>query len=258
METIDGANCYAQVICNDGVKEYNEGKVFWSACYVGGRQFFNDPRIGEFSITFTSGGRERMDGLIDPILQLKNVGDWMSIDAAALAAEYNSYQSCDAGIVDKDCYDGPYFCRNFWDRGVGRKRMWECGVPRVGKALGSPDDPHHLDSNGPTNEKGYAPGQCGIHVTHYQKPDPVKDSYSLEIKLFDNNEVEIGASGRVGPNYSLGSKLPYTVEVRTGAVDADPVRFAYAGFEWDSNSPNCKTGAYDSGDRDMDCVFHCD
>jgi hypothetical protein len=155
-----------------------------------------------------------------------------------------------------------------WYSPDGRTRKWECGMPREGKSGGP------LNSDGPVNERGYAPGDCSIHVTHFQKPDPSKDSYSLDLKVYDNNENEIGGSGKVGPNHSLASKLPYTVEVTTGGVDADPVRFGYAGFEWDSNSPNCRTGGYgkiqiwlsttpanhsaENGDREMDCTFHCD
>lgn len=136
----------------------------------------------------------------------------------------------------------------------GRTKKWQCGVPKIGKAGGG------LDSNGPTNEKGYAPGWCGVHVTQYQKPNPSKDSYSLEANLFDANENKIGGtSGKVGPTLSLTSKLPLTLEIKTGHVDADPVTFAYGSQTWTSDDKSrCKVGKYDSGDRDMDCGFTCD
>ena len=126
-------------------------------------------------------------------------------------------------------------------------------MPKIGKGGGS------LDSNGPTNDRGYASGWCGVHVIQYQKPDPSKDSYSLEASLNDANENQIGAIGKVGPTISLTSKLPLTLETKTGAVDADPVSFAYGGQSWDSNdSGRCEVGAYDSGARQMDCGFTCE
>lgn len=126
-------------------------------------------------------------------------------------------------------------------------------MPKIGKAGGG------IDSNAPTNDKGYAPGWCGFHVTQFQKPDPSKDSYSLEVALKDANENQIGGVGRSGPSVSLTSKLPLTLEIKTGGVDADPVSFAYGSQSWDSNdSARCKVGAYDNGKREMDCGFTCD
>lgn len=136
-----------------------------------------------------------------------------------------------------------------------RTKKWECGVPKIGKGGGG------LDSNGPTNSRGYAPGLCGLHVTQFQKPDPSKDTYSLEVKLYDANENLIGwvDKGAGNDRATLMSNLPQTVELFTGAVDADPVRFSYGAQSWDSNDgARCKVGAYDSGDRDMDCGFTCD
>lgn len=131
-------------------------------------------------------------------------------------------------------------------------KRWGCGVPKIGKSGGD------VTSVGPINDKGYAPGQCGIHVIQYQKPDPAKDSYALEIThLNDNNEAKIGGTEKVGPSVSLTSKLPWTVEIKTGGVDADPVSFAYGGDAWDSNDSRCSVGAYDNGKREMDCGFTC-
>lgn len=137
---------------------------------------------------------------------------------------------------------------------TSRTKKWECGVPKIGKGGGG------LDSNAPTNDKGYAPGWCGFHVTQYQKPDPSKDDYSLEASLNDANENKIGGTdGKVGPTLSLTSKLPLTLEIKTGGVDADPVSFAYGSQSWDSNDESrCSVGKYDSGKREMDCGFTCD
>lgn len=54
-----------------------------TVCYVGGRQFFHDARIGDFSIIFSEAGgvdSNTVDGLHTPILQLADIGDWTDID----------------------------------------------------------------------------------------------------------------------------------------------------------------------------------
>jgi len=136
---------------------------------------------------------------------------------------------------------------------VSRTKGWECGVPKIGRGG------EGLDSNAPNNDRGYRAGWCGIHVTQYQKPDAAS-SYAIEIPhLNDANENKIGSIGKSGPSVSLTSKLPLTVEIKTGAVDDDPIRFAYGNQFWDSNdSTRCSVGAYDSGRREMDCGFNCD
>lgn len=54
MRTRNGGNCFAIITCKDGgQRDYNAGESDWSSCWVGGRQYFTDPRIGDFSITFT-------------------------------------------------------------------------------------------------------------------------------------------------------------------------------------------------------------
>ena len=55
-----------------GTKEYNPNGAGWNVCYVGGRQYFTDPRIGDFPVTFTQkDGEKQGQGLTTPILQLK-------------------------------------------------------------------------------------------------------------------------------------------------------------------------------------------
>lgn len=134
-----------------------------------------------------------------------------------------------------------------------KTKKWECGIPKIGKGGGE------LDSNGPENDKGFAPGWCGVHVVQFQKPDPFKDSYSLEVTAVnDNNENKIGSTGKGGPTASVTSKLPWTIEIKTGGVDADPVSFAYGGDSWNSNDKaRCSVGKYDNGKREMDCGFTC-
>lgn len=134
-----------------------------------------------------------------------------------------------------------------------KTKKWECGIPKVGKGGGQ------FDSNAPTNDRDLAPGWCGVHVIQYQKPDHSKDAYSLEVpRLNDENENEIGSFAKVGPIASVTSKLPLTLEFKTGGVDADPVSFAYGGQAWDSNdSGRFSVGKYHSGRRQIDCGFTC-
>ncbi|KAH7079682.1 hypothetical protein FB567DRAFT_449403 [Paraphoma chrysanthemicola] len=263
METKDGANCKATVECDDGKKEYNPNGAGWNVCFVGGRQYFTDPRIGDFSITFQEkNGEGQGEGLTTPKLQLKYIGDWQEIPVNDLAEEYNKHIRCKddglGGSPFRECDKGPYICHH-GDMGnnyisTSRTKKWECGVPKIGKGGGN------LDSNAPNNSKGYRPGWCGVHVIQYQKPDPSKDQYSLEVTaLNDANENKIGEFKKGGPTASVTSKLPLTLEIKTGGVDADAVRFAYGSQSWDSNDKSrCSVGKYDNGKRQMDCGFTCD
>jgi hypothetical protein len=134
-----------------------------------------------------------------------------------------------------------------------RTKKWECGVPKIGRSGGN------LDSNAPENSRGYSPGWCGVHVIQYQKPNPSKDSYALEVThLKDVNEKVIGNFKKGGPTASVTSKLPLTLEIKTGGVDADPVSFAYGADSWTTNDGNhCSVGSYDHGKREIDCGFTC-
>lgn len=78
---------------------------------LGGRQLFTDPRIGDFSITFTKKDGEG-EGLTNPVLQLKYVGDWLEIPAFDLAQAYSKHLRCDKEAPNPftDCGDGPYVC----------------------------------------------------------------------------------------------------------------------------------------------------
>jgi len=253
MQTTDGGNCYATVTCDDGVQEYNVGKAGWNVCYIGGRQYFTDPRIGDFSITFTSKD-EQGEGLTGPVLQLSDIGDWMAIPVADLANERERYWFCKKhnGV---GCDKGPYFCSLDYsnnDPFKGRTRKWTCGVPKRGQNFKG------LDSNMPA-PNGYAPGSCGIHITQYQKPDPSKDPYSLAAKIYDANQNEIGNSNgkQLGPVLVLTTPLPNTFTITARNIDADSLKLGYDGREWDAIAPACSVGAYDSGKREMDCGFPC-
>lgn len=138
------------------------------------------------------------------------------------------------------------------DIASNRRKKWFCGVPKIGKGGAG------LDSNGPVNDRGYRPGTCNIHVKQFQKPDPSKDKYQIEISaVTDENETKIGGVGKSGPDVTLKSKLPKSIRVWTLAVDKDPVKFHYGEQKWTSDDGNCETGKYDGGDREMDCNFKC-
>jgi hypothetical protein len=111
METKDGGNCKVFVTCDDGEKAYND----WNVCYVGGRQYFTDPRIGDFSVTFAEkDGRGQGEGLTTPVLQVKYIDDWREIPVDGLAVQYKKHKDCDDGGFGnspfRDCGDGPYVC----------------------------------------------------------------------------------------------------------------------------------------------------
>jgi hypothetical protein len=113
MQTKDGGNCKLSVTCNDGEKQYND----WNVCYVGGRQYFNDPRIGEFSLTFAEkNGQGQGEGLTTPILQVKYIDNWREIPVNGLAGEWNKHNSCkEGGLVSspfRECGNGPYVCHH--------------------------------------------------------------------------------------------------------------------------------------------------
>ncbi|KAL8902721.1 MAG: hypothetical protein Q9207_004433 [Kuettlingeria erythrocarpa] len=115
-----------------------------------------------------------------------------------------------------------------------------------------------------TGTPKYAPGWCGLHIIQYQKPDPSTDAYKFDIVMKDANGMVIGNTLGAQDARSpvsvagFGGQLPNQLIVTAGAVDADPVRFAYGSQSWDSNDGSrCGMGAYDSGSRNGDCGFSC-
>ncbi|KAH8165071.1 hypothetical protein CIB48_g3210 [Xylaria polymorpha] len=126
----------------------------------------------------------------------------------------------------------------------------------AGLAAASP-----VASPGNSNLRRYVPGACGIHVTQWQKNENgVGGDYQYDIQIFDAVGEGIGGASRLDvADYQSGgvySQLPYTLVVTSGAVDSDPVGFAYAGYVFSSSS-GCSTGSYDGGNREMDCGFAC-
>jgi hypothetical protein len=136
METKDGGGCYVSVECqNGGKKEYFADKKGWNVCFVGGEQRLNDPRIGEFSVTFTKRDGEGQ-GLTDPVIKLASVGDWQKpID---VKSQNGHSRSCDKGPCKKEC-DRDVICSHWvsWSNMRERKKKWACGVPVLGSDPGA-------------------------------------------------------------------------------------------------------------------------
>ncbi|KAH8824251.1 hypothetical protein DL96DRAFT_202912 [Flagelloscypha sp. PMI_526] len=114
----------------------------------------------------------------------------------------------------------------------------------------------------PPPASGFASGNCGIHVTQFQKPDPSKDNYKLDIQLFDAVQTPMGNSGGqkdapANAPIEVTSKLPNVMIVTAQNVDEDPIKFAFGGETFDSNAAQCSVGGYDNGKREMDCGFTC-
>lgn len=111
-------------------------------------------------------------------------------------------------------------------------------------------------------KRDYAPGQCGVHMIHYQNnPDGTTKPYRLTIDLADAVQNLIGGVVEVdAPSWqpvNVNSELPYVFIATTGDLDELPLQFAYAGQNWDSNSGQCSVGGYEDGKREMDCGFSC-
>lgn len=115
----------------------------------------------------------------------------------------------------------------------------------------------------PPHWGSFVPGWCGLHVIQHQKPDPSRDNYTLDIKIFDASGNPIGevdgADAPSGVGVGVDSALPYVLIVTAQNVDDDAVLFAYAAQNWGSNDQDhhCNFGAYDSGSRQGDCGFTC-
>ncbi|OAL05990.1 hypothetical protein IQ06DRAFT_313192 [Phaeosphaeriaceae sp. SRC1lsM3a] len=249
METKNGANCYVSVQCNDGKREYNAGGATWNVCYLGGRQYFNDPRIGDFSVTFTEKDGIDGEGLTGPVLQVKEIGNWQEIHAKDLAYQKEKDEDCKKHNGLK-CGKGPYVCSWLdYNQENGRTRKWKCGVPKRGMKFPG------LESNMPVNDRGFAPGWCGVHITQWQTPN------ALETKVFDANQAEIGNSGgKQGDKLKFGSKLPLWFLVDGSAGSDKPIKFEYDAQFWDTNDKDkhhCSVGAYDGGKREIDCGYTC-
>ena len=113
-------------------------------------------------------------------------------------------------------------------------------------------------------EKRYVTGQCGVHITQYQKnegPGGDTSKYRFDVTIKDAAGGVIGgvqtATIDDGGSLAVSSELPYQFIVSVGNVDEDSVSFAYAGQSFSSSSGQCGFGGYEDGNRDGDCGFSC-
>lgn len=266
MSTYAGTDCSASVQSassyQGGLPNHNAkfdelspisgGRGSWNVCYRGGRQYFHDENIGDFSITFSEAGGvngNKKDGLHTPILQVANINNWEPINVAEQAAA-----------------DGNKLCQ-INGGGDGKLLSWSCGIPKIGKSF------FDVTNTPPITAKTYAKGWCGLHFVQHQIPK-TGGKYGMSVLIRDANGEPIG---QLGNPYTLGedstaaqlyksgasvtSLLPYTLDVSVGSLDSDPVSFAYAGQTWDTGANNgahaCKVGKYDSNYRQGDCGFTC-
>ncbi|KAI1123375.1 hypothetical protein F5Y10DRAFT_251978 [Nemania abortiva] len=108
----------------------------------------------------------------------------------------------------------------------------------------------------------FVPGVCSIHVTQWQKNENgVGGAYQFDVRVMDAVGAIVGGTNRLTiEDFKSAdvttSGLPYTIVITVGAVDSDPVQFAYAGYQF-SSSRGCSTGGYGDGNREMDCTFNC-
>lgn len=106
--------------------------------------------------------------------------------------------------------------------------------------------------------------QSNANNEQYQKTEGNLNpgsTYRLDITLQDDQHVRVGqvlfADAPPNQDVDVDSALPLVFIATAENVDDDPLKFRYGSQAWDSNSPQCKVGGYDSGMRNMDCGFSC-
>ncbi|KAF4969188.1 hypothetical protein FSARC_3564 [Fusarium sarcochroum] len=248
-----GAGCKTFVQCENSDRRGDDAGE-WQACFEGGRQYFSHPDVGDYSITFTkAGGGE--DGLHSPVLQLADYNDWEPFVLDDIIEAQGGLSSSEGNLCKK------------------KKSMtgssWTCGVPKKGGGAAFGISIIGQDSDQP----GYEPGWCTAHVNQYQKNQlGTGNNYAFDVILKDNDGNQIGHIQHVevdeGGHLSVTSQLPFTFDISVGAVDSDPVTFAYAGQSWvcdgkDKSWHACtlakgRSKGYENGDREGDMGFTCD
>ncbi|KAI1875802.1 uncharacterized protein JN550_002088 [Neoarthrinium moseri] len=107
--TKNGGNCFVTVECNDGGKK----------------------EIGEFSVNFTKRDGWELQGLTNPILQVKHVADWKEWDVSSMSSARAHANLCEKGISPLGCHKGP------WVEGGNTpivndcSKRWSCVVPKI-------------------------------------------------------------------------------------------------------------------------------
>ncbi|ORY58227.1 uncharacterized protein BCR38DRAFT_478034 [Pseudomassariella vexata] len=258
LRTTSGANCESYINCeeNDQIGHSMPG---WNVCYLGGRQFFTDPDLGDFSVTFTKAGGvdgNTQDGQVlhHPVVQLAGFNDWEPIDIQAIVDEQG----------DRD--EGK-LCT--FSHVTGTEQLqWVCGLPKNGarSAFGMSIIDEDVDKD------GYTPGWCVAKVNQYQKNEYGNGgTYAFDVIIYDASGDQIGSLSKANVDgngdLAMYSKLPATLLIHVGDTDDDPVSFAYNGQSWtcddtDGGDHACTLGngqeyGYENGDREGYTGFTC-
>jgi len=126
--------------------------------------------------------------------------------------------------------------KTFHPRSIGMAAYRDAIIDAVNQVVASTSPP-------PPPPPPFASGTCSFHIKETQ--DCGNDDYNLfaNIQLKDNAGTAIGGTSGADPlitashHLSLGSKLPYTLEV-TGEMRGDYVQFSYGGIGWKSTDKN--------------------
>jgi len=225
--------------------------------YLAGRQYFSDPKLGDFSITYTKAGGvdgDTTDGLHSPVLQFANIGNNEKIDIDAVLKQ------------QEDDHHPGKLCDKSGDfnHGTGGLLAWQCGIPMIGQAL------FGISNYVPVTATKFKPGWCTMHVVQWQRnEDGVGNDFAFDVLIFDDAKTQIGQAVKapidpVTKALSVDSVLPNVVVVTANGDDAAPVQFAYGAQSWLSNeashqstlgsSPN---NGYENGKRVGDIGFTC-
>ncbi len=112
----------------------------------------------------------------------------------------------------------------------------------------------------------YATGNCRVHITQYQKHEGDENptgTYNIAAVIFDAKDHPIAELGQVpAPQEKwvevLG--LQYKFLITANATDDQSLVCNYHGLNFTMDGSTCgdkNIGAYDSGNRNMDCGFKC-
>lgn len=95
-------------------------------------------------------------------------------------ANFNNWEKFDVQSFIEDEEDQPHgkLCK----KEGGRILTWTCGIPQIGQAL------YGLSNyNPPSNEPGFTPGWCTMHVVQHQRNEyGVGADYAFDVVIFDH------------------------------------------------------------------------
>ena len=110
-----------------------------------------------------------------------------------------------------------------------------------------------------------------MHVVQYQRNENgIGADYAFDVLIYDADKKPIGQVSKASidgttKTLNVNSNLPYVLVITADGGDADPVKFAYGGQNWDSkdsavHQSNLGTKAddgYKDGNREGDMGFTC-